>query len=120
MASRRPWWAIRSRTARVSGRTAPPSSTTGTGGISIPCSRSSSWSLTHTGTLHARPGASRSWDSLTLSTVGSHTVRAPSRAATSTASAFIPPTARLSTIAPSAWIPGTAARTTLARSAVEV
>jgi len=74
---------------------------------------------------HRNPGAgrdpvSRSWDSLTESTVGSHTVRAPSRAATSTARAFIPPTARLSTIAPSAWMPGTAARTTLARSAVEV
>ncbi len=59
-------------------------------------------------------------DSLTESTVGIHTVRAPSRAAISTASGFIPPTARFIAIAPSASIPGTAARTTLARSAVEV
>ena len=84
----------------------------------MPCSRRSSWSLTHTGTL-APGAASRSCDSLTESTVGSQTVRAPSRAAISTASGLIPPTARLSAIAPSTFTPGTAARTTLARSAVE-
>jgi hypothetical protein len=61
-------------------------------------------------------GASR--DSLTESTVGSHTVRAPSRAATSTARGFRPPTAWLRTIAPKQWKPGTAALTTEARSAV--
>ena len=53
-------------------------------------------------------------------TVGIQTVRAPSRAAISTASALMPPTARLSTIAPIAWMPGTAALTVRARSAVEV
>ena len=74
--------------------------------------------MTHTGTF-APGAASRSWDSLTESTVGSQTVRAPSRAAISTASGLMPPTARFSEIAPRTLTPGTAARTTLARSAVE-
>lgn len=52
-------------------------------------------------------------------TVGIQTVRAPSRAAISTARTLMPPVARLSEIAPRARIPGTAARTTPARSAVE-
>jgi hypothetical protein len=52
--------------------------------------------------------------------VGIQTTRAPSRAAISTASGFMPPMARLSTIAPSAAMPGTTPRTTAARSAVEV
>jgi hypothetical protein len=52
------------------------------------------------------------------STVGSHTIRAPSRAAISTASGLSPPTARFSATAPIASTSGTAARTTAARSAV--
>jgi len=75
--------------------------------------------LTHTGTLESA-GASRSCDSLTESTVGIQIVLAPSRAATSTASGFIPTTARLSASAPSTRTPSTAALTTLARSAVGV
>ena len=47
-------------------------------------------------------------------------MRAPSRAAISTAIAFRPPTAWLSVIVPSARTPGTAAVTTAARSAVAV
>jgi hypothetical protein len=57
---------------------------------------------------------------LSESTVGSHTVRAPSRAAISTASVFIPPTARLSVTAPKTSTSGTTPRTTDARSAVDV
>ena len=58
--------------------------------------------------------------SLTELTVGNQTVRAPSRAAISTASALRPPTARLSVIAPRTRTPSTADATTRARSAVEV
>ena len=118
VASTRSCRAIRSSTVRVSGSTPPFPSTTGTGSISIPCSRRSSWTFTHTGTL-APGGASRSCASFSESTVGNHTMRAPSRAAISTASGFMPPTARFREIAPSTSIPGTDARTTLARSAVE-
>ena len=52
--------------------------------------------------------------------MGSHTIRAPWRAATSTAVALRPPTEWLSVIVPSALMPGTAAVTTAARSAVAV
>jgi hypothetical protein len=45
---------------------------------------------------------------------------APSIAAISTASAFIPPTARLSVIEPITSVSGTTPRTTAARSAVDV
>ena len=58
--------------------------------------------------------------SFTDETVGNHTTRAPSRAATSTARALSPPTERLSVIVPSTVTPGTAAATTCARSAVEL
>jgi len=54
------------------------------------------------------------------SNVGIQTIRAPSRAAISTARAFIPPTARLSVIAPYTRTPGTTPSTTRARSAVDV
>ena len=47
-------------------------------------------------------------------------MRAPWRAATSTAVALRPPTEWLSVIVPSALMPGTAAVTTAARSAVAV
>ena len=60
--------------------------------------------------LRARRDRVSSPLSLTESTVGSQTVRAPSRAAISTATGFMPPTARLSAIAPSTSTPGTAAR----------
>jgi hypothetical protein len=70
----------------------------------------------HTGCL-AGFGPS-SLASFSESTVGSQTIRAPPRAAISTACAFRPPTPALSVIAPSASTPGTAARTTAARSAV--
>ena len=56
--------------------------------------------------------------SFSESTVGSHTIRAPPRAAISTACAFSPPTPAFSAIAPRTSIPGTDARTTAARSAV--
>ena len=62
----------------------------------------------------ARPRRTRSSEL----TVGSQTIRAPWRAATSTAVALSPPTAWLSMIVPSASTPGTAALTTAARSAV--
>ena len=75
--------------------------------------------MTQTGTF-APGGASRSCASFCESTVGNQTVRTPSRAAISTASGFIPPTARLSEIAPSVSTSGTTALTTLARSAVDV
>ncbi len=54
------------------------------------------------------------------STVGNQTIFAPSRAAISTASAFIPPTAQFSVIVPIARTPGTSPETICARSAVEV
>ena len=78
--------------------------------------RTPSWIARHTGCF-AGFGPS-SLASFSESTVGSQTIRAPSRAAISTACAFSPPTPALSVIAPSASTPGTAARTTAARSAV--
>ena len=87
----------------------------------MPASRSSSWSAAHIG--RCAPGGycrSRADASLSESTVGIHTIRAPSRAAISTASGLMPPTAALSVIAPSARTSGTTRLTTRARSAVEV
>jgi hypothetical protein len=56
---------------------------------------------------------------LAASTVGIHRMRAPSRAAISTASGFMPPTEALSASAPSTWTsPPSASLTTAARSAV--
>ena len=86
----------------------------------MPCSRSSASRRAHTGRFAPGPLRARCSRSFSESTVGIQTVRAPSRAASSTASGFTPPTARLSTIAPSAAMPGTTPRTTAARSAVEV
>ena len=120
VASTRPCRATVRSTARVSGSTAPSASTTATGSSSRPAARSSRWSSIQTGILAPGGNCVSSPLSLTESTVGSQTVRAPSRAAISTATGFIPPTARLSAIAPSTSTPGTAARTTAARSAVEV
>ena len=121
MASTSWWRATTASTARSSGSGAPASSTTATGGGSMPASRSSFWSATHIGTC--APGGysrSRAEASLTASTVGSQTIRAPSRAAISTASGLRPPTAALSVIAPTARTSGTTRLTTRARSAVEV
>jgi hypothetical protein len=78
----------------------------------------SCWSRAQTGGV--TPGSSTAPASLTASTVGNQTTRAPSRAAISTASAFSPPTARFSAIAPSTVTSGQTAETTEARSAVEV
>ena len=93
---------------------------TATGSGSPPASRSCTSNFTQTGIGAPGANAWTSWTSFTELTVGIQTVRAPSRAATSTASALMPPTARLSTIAPIAWMPGTAALTVRARSAVDV
>ena len=87
-----------------------------------PASRSSFWIATHIGTATPAPySRSRAPASLTASTVGSHTIRAPSRAAISTASGLSPPTARFSDSAPTARTPSGAVRLTVrARSAVDV
>ena len=61
---------------------------------------------TQTGTFSCAPALSSSCCSLTAETVGNHTMRAPCRAATSTASGFSPPTERLSVIVPSTTTPG--------------
>ena len=58
-----------------------------------PSSRSSCWSFAHCGTLSPGFGSVRPAVSAGESNVGIQTIRAPSRAAISTASAFIPPTA---------------------------
>ena len=65
-----------------------------------PSPRSSCWSFAQSGTLSPGFGSVRPAVSAGESTVGIQTIRAPSRAAISTASAFIPPTARLSVIVP--------------------
>ena len=69
-----------------------------------------------------RPASARSGppSRARASTVGSQTMRAPSRAAISTASAFIPPTARFSVIVPIPRAGDEPARRPCARSAVEV
>ena len=102
--------------ATTSSTFASPSFVTATGGLPTPTAASSSWILRQAGGF-AGFGPS-SLASFSESTVGSQTMRAPSRAAISTACAFSPPTPALSVIAPSASTPGTAARTTAARSAV--
>ena len=83
----------------------PSSSTTGTGSISMPALAQLELepSPTRAPSRRAPPRARAA--SFTESTVGSQTVRAPSRAAISTASGFIPPTARLSVIAPERLAP---------------
>ncbi len=107
-------------TSSSSGSGAPPASTTGTARGVTPAARSSSSKRTHTGTLPSGSACSTSPISFSELTVGSQTMRAPCRAATSTAVALSPPTAWLSVIVPSAVTPGTAALTTAARSAVAV
>ncbi len=125
--SSRPRWPVQrtrslrattSSTASASGRSAARSSTTGTGSQARPVSRSDSSNSTQTGTFAWAPGRSTSSCSFTEETVGNQTIRAPWRAATSTASGLRPPTARLSVIVPSTVTPGTAAATTCARSVV--
>ena len=70
--------------------------------------RRSRCSSTQTGSLRARRERRVSSPlSFTESTVGNQTVRAPSRAAISTATGFIPPTARFSAIGPRTSTPGT-------------
>ena len=120
VARTRSWRATTSRTARSASSTAPSASTTATGSAVTPASRSSSSKRTQTGTLPSGSAARTSCCSFSELTVGSHTIRAPSRAAISTATGFSPPTARLSVIAPIVSTSGTAALTTRARSAVEV
>ena len=85
-----------------------------------PSPRSSCWSFAHCGTLSPGFGSVRPAVSAGESTVGIQTMRAPSRAAISTASAFMPPTAWLSVIAPTTRTPGHDPGTAWARSAVEV
>ena len=110
MASTSPWRATTSNTF------ARPLSVSCTGPFATPAGANSSWIARQTGCF-AGFGPS-SFASFSASTVGSQTIRAPPRAAISTACAFNPPTPLLSAIAPSARTPGTAARTTAARSAV--
>ena len=108
-------------TESSSGSGAPSPSITATGAASMPCSRSSAWMRAHNGL--ATPSGytrSRAPASFTASTVGSQTMRAPSRAAISTASGFRPPTAAFSVSVPTTSMPATARSTTCARSAVEV
>src|SRR3954451_8232081 len=105
---------------RQFGTAPPPALTPGTGPGCTPASRRSSSKRTQTGTLPSGSASSTSPNSFSELTVGSHTIRAPWRAATSTAVAFRPPTEWLRVIVPSARTPGTAARTTAARSAVAV
>jgi hypothetical protein len=85
---------------RVSGSRFPSASSTGTGSAPMPFSRSSNSSFDQTGNFVSGPAAARWARSFSESTVGSQTLRAPSRAAISTATGLTPPTARLSTIAP--------------------
>ncbi len=111
--------AIARSTSRVSGRRRPSGAVTCTGSTPRPSSRSSCWRRAHCGTLSPGFGSVRPAVSAGESTVGIHTMRAPSRAAISTASGFIPPTAWLSVRLPTTSRPVTA-ETTCARSAVEV
>jgi len=85
-----------------------------------PSECSSCWRLAHRGTLSPGFGSVRPAVSAGESTVGIQTMRAPSRAAISTASAFIPPTAWFKVIVPIACTPGTTRDTIWARSAVDV
>ncbi len=87
-----------------------------TGSLATPAATNSSWIFRQTGCFTGFGPSSLA--SFSESTVGSQTIRAPPRAAISTACAFSPPTPALSVIAPRASTPGTAARTTAARSAV--
>ena len=92
-----------------------------TGSTPSPSSRSSCWSRAHCGTLSPGFGSVRPAVSAGESTVGIQTMRAPSRAAISTASAFIPPTAWFSVKRRrSTSTSGTRPETTCARSAVDV
>ena len=93
---------------------------TSTAAMLNPSSRSSCWSVAHCGTLSPGFGLVRPAVSAGESNVGIQTIRAPSRAAISTASGFIPPTAQFSVIVPIACTAGTAAETICARSAVDV
>ena len=83
----------------------------------MPSAASSRWILAQNGSLVLGP-STRPAVSLAASTVGIHTILAPERPASSTATGFNPPILWLSVRAPKAWIPGTARQTTLARSAV--
>ena len=102
VASTRSWRATTASTSSSSGSGAPSSSSTGTGRGRTPAARRSSSKRTHTGTLPSGSACSTSANSFAALTVGSHTIRAPWRAATSTAVALSPPTAWLSVIVPSA------------------
>ena len=85
-----------------------------------PSECSSCWSLAQSGTLSPGLGSVRPAVSAGESTVGIQTIRAPSRAAISTASAFMPPTAWFSVIVPIARTPSATPDTIDARSAVDV
>ena len=106
-------------TSRVAGSTSPSGPVTCTGSMLRPSPCSSCWIRAQSGTLSPGFGSVRPAVSAGESTVGIQTIRAPSRAAISTASAFIPPTAWFRVRVPITWTPVTP-ETTVARSAVEV
>ena len=117
--SARPRWPVASTSpcrATTPRTAASATGVTETGSPPTPSAANSSWITRQTGCF-AGLGPS-SLASFSESTVGSQTIRAPPRAAISTACAFSPPTPAFSVIAPRASTPGTAARTTAARSAV--
>ena len=97
----------------------PASSSTGTGSTVMPRESRSRCRASHIGGVApgGRSACFSRW--LAASSVGSHTIRAPSRAAISTASGFMPPTAALRVSVPiTATAPSMASLSTAARSAV--
>ena len=119
VASSIPWSATTSSTCCSACSTSPSSSTTSTGGASIPRARRSCCSCAQAGRFAPGGGSVRPAVSFAASSVGSHTVRAPSRPAISTASGFSPPTEAFRVMEPRHRTPsGATEPTTCARSAV--
>ena len=110
MARIRSWRAIARSTSRVSGRSPPSESVTCTASTLSPRPRSSCWSRAHWGTLSPSFGSVLPAVSAGESTVGIQTIRAPSRAAISTARAFMPPTAQLRVSVPTTSTSGNESR----------
>ena len=114
------WCRAASRsTSSVAGSGRPAASSTGTGSTVMPWASRSRCSASHIGGVEpaGRSACLSRW--LAASTVGIQTIRAPSRAAISTASGFIPPTAALRVSVPSTCTaPFSASFSTAARSAV--
>ena len=106
VASTRSWRATTASTSSSSGSGVAVGVDDRDGRGRTPAARSSSSKRTHTGTLPSGSACSTSPISFSELTVGSQTMRAPWRAATSTAVAFRPPTEWLSVIVPSAVTPG--------------